>query len=262
MPRLPPRTEVLRALFARSGNRCAFPGCTAPLVNERNQFIAQVCHIESAEVGGERFNATQTDEQRRSYDNLILLCYPHHIETNDVALYSAERLRSIKVEHERLFGQKIFKIDESLLHKVSFEMEEYWRRIAVLHKEHHVASDLAIEIDTNATFLQLADIASHLVHDLDRIRAYLIESDQLRIERSIVASAADPSRQAGPNDFEILYIGFANVATKLSVTLAQMEIKYLEEYIKLNPDDRSARQILEERKEQFAQQAVSAGYAD
>lgn len=262
MPRLPPRTEALRALFARSGNRCAFPGCTALLVNERNHFIAQVCHIESAEVGGERFNATQTDEERRSYDNLILLCYPHHVETNDVALYSAERLRLVKAEHERLFGQKVFKIDESLLHKVSFEMEEYWRRIAVLHREHHIASDLAIEIDTTASFLQLADVAAHLVHDIHRIRDYLIESDQLRMERSMAASESAASLQARPNDFEILYIGFANVATKLSVTLTQMEIKYLEEYIKLSPDDRSARQRLEQRKEQFAQQAVSAGYAD
>ena len=262
MPRLPPRTEILRALFARSGNRCAFPGCAAPLVNERNQFIAQVCHIESAEVGGERFNATQTDEQRRSYENLVLLCYPHHVETNDVALYSTDRLRSIKAEHERLFGQKVFKIDESLLYKVSFEMEEYWRRIAVLHKEHHAASDLAIEIDATATFLQLTDVAAHLVHDLYRIRDYLIESDQLRIEHSMATLNLDASRQARPNDFEVLYIGFANVATKLSVTITQMEIKYLEEYIKLNPDDRSARQRLEERKEQFAQQAVSAGHAD
>jgi hypothetical protein len=192
----------------------------------------------------------------------MLLCYPHHVETNDVTLYSPERLRSIKAEHERLFGQKVFKIDESLLHKVSFEMEEYWRRIDVLHKEHHVASDLAIEIDSTATFSQLADVASHLVHDLHRIRDYLIESDQLRMQRGSAGPGTEISRQAGPNDFEILYIGFANVTTKLSVALTQMEIKYLEEYLKLNPDDRDARQRLEERKEQFTQLAVSAGYVD
>ena len=62
MPRLSPRAEVLRALFARSGNRCAFPGCNAVLVNERNQFVANVCHIEAAEEGGERFNPLQSDE--------------------------------------------------------------------------------------------------------------------------------------------------------------------------------------------------------
>ena len=87
MPRLQPGIDVLRALFARSENRCAFPGCTALLVNEKNQFIAQVCHIEAAEGGGERFNARESDEQRRSYENLMLLCYAHHVETNDVSLY-------------------------------------------------------------------------------------------------------------------------------------------------------------------------------
>jgi hypothetical protein len=266
MPRLPPRTDVLRALFARSGNRCAFPGCAAPLINERNQFIAQVCHIESAEEAGERFNPEQTDEQRRSYDNLILLCYPHHVETNEVALYAAERLRSFKSEHERVFGQKLFQVDESLLHKLSFEMEEYWRRIDVLHREQHIASDLAMEVDAAATYLQLADAASGLLDDFYQIREHLIESDRRRARSMRVTSepaeSANIPASTGPSDFEVVYIGFANTITKLSVTLTQMEIKYLEEYIKLNPGDHGARQRLEQRKVQFAQQAASAGYVD
>ncbi len=48
MARLAPKAEILRALFARSGNQCAFPGCTQPLINDKNKFIAQVCHIEAA----------------------------------------------------------------------------------------------------------------------------------------------------------------------------------------------------------------------
>lgn len=259
MPRLPPRTDVLRALFARSGNRCAFPGCTATLVNEKNQFVAQVCHIEAAEESGERYNPDQSDEQRRSYVNLVLLCYPHHVETNDVALYPAERLRSIKSEHEEAFGQKPFQIDESLLHKVSFEMAEYWQRIDRLHREHHVASDLAIEIKANATYLDVADQAVALVEDLSRIQEFLIESDSRRTNRG---TSDGETYAAGPNDFEILYIGFTNTITKLSVTLVQMDIKYLEEFLKLNPSDLVARQRLERRKEEFAGYATSAGYAD
>jgi hypothetical protein len=84
MTRLTPKSEVIRALFARSGNQCAFPGCAQLLVNHKNQLIGQVCHIEAATPGGERYNQRQTDEERRDYNNLLLLCYPHHVETNDV----------------------------------------------------------------------------------------------------------------------------------------------------------------------------------
>jgi len=257
MPRLAPRPEVLRALFARSGNRCSFPGCPTPLINEKHQFIAQVCHIEAAEDGGERFNRSQTDEQRRSYENLILLCYPHHVETDDVGLYSAERLREIKHEHEQVFGQKLFQIDESLLHKIASEMANYWAYVAQLHRDHHVASDLAIEIDATANYIQLADQASDLLSDLHRIQAYLIESDQLR-------QAAPESERpvSGPNDFGILYIGLTNTITKLAVITTQMEIKYLEEFLKLNPADHAARTRLEARKAEFSESATSAGYVD
>lgn len=256
MPRLAPSTETIRALFARSGNRCAFPGCTAQLVNDRNKFIGQICHIESAAPAGERFNSDQTDEQRRSYNNLLLLCYPHHVETDEVELYSAEHLHQIKAEHERLFGQKLFQIDESLLHRVSREMDTYWKHVDELHKEHHVASDLAIEIDANASFQQVADQAAELLTHLGEIQDFLIESGRLRGEGCPVDSSK------GPNDFEMLYIGFTNVLTKLSVALVQLDIKYLEEFVKLHPHDLSARRRLDQKKEEFAKYAVSAGYAD
>jgi hypothetical protein len=140
MGRLSPKADVLRALFARSGNRCAFPGCTSSLINERNQFIAQVCHIEAAEEGGERFNPRQTDEERRQYENLLILCYPHHVETNDVDAYPAQMLLEIKATHEQNFEKNPFKIDESVLYKIALEMEQYWSRVAVLHRDHHVVS--------------------------------------------------------------------------------------------------------------------------
>src|SRR4051812_38825563 len=87
--RLAPTPETLRELFLKSGNRCAFPGCTALLMDEDGTFIAQLCHIEAAELGGERFNLHMSNEQRRAVSNLMLMCYPHHRITNDVSRYSA-----------------------------------------------------------------------------------------------------------------------------------------------------------------------------
>lgn len=152
MARLAPKTDVLRALFARSGNQCAFPGCTQPLINDKNKFIAQVCHIEAASEDGERFNPDGNDEHRRSYENLLILCYPHHIETDDIEEYPVDRLLQIKREHEQLFLKSDFKIDESELTKLSYEMEKYWSDIERLNKFDHIFSDSGLAMDINKNY--------------------------------------------------------------------------------------------------------------
>jgi hypothetical protein len=44
----------------------------------------------------------QTDEERRSYANLMFFCYPHHIATNDVSVYTVAKLKEMKRTHEAL----------------------------------------------------------------------------------------------------------------------------------------------------------------
>jgi hypothetical protein len=102
--RLAPTYLTLRELYLRSGNVCAFPGCDALMMDEDGNFIGQICHIEAAEPGGERFNPAMTNEERRSASNLLLLCYPHHVATNDIRRYAAADLRKIKVEHEARYS--------------------------------------------------------------------------------------------------------------------------------------------------------------
>lgn len=104
--RLSPSKETLNLLFARSGNSCAFPGCTHLLIDEEDQFIAQVCHIEAALPGGERYNELSDNESRRKPENLLLLCYHHHIKTNNVDRYPVEELHRMKSEHEAQFQTK------------------------------------------------------------------------------------------------------------------------------------------------------------
>lgn len=274
MARLPIKTDVLRALFARSGNQCAFPGCTASLINEKNQFIAHVCHIEAAEMGGERFNVSQTDEQRRQYENLILLCYPHHVETNDFVTYPAERLREMKVGHEATFEKSNFKIDESLLYKISLEMEEYWSRVEYLHSHQHIVSDLAIPIDAKATYFDLMTMARGKLIDIIRFRDILIASDnalypdllalieRLGLSPSTLDVHQDKARHFQGRNWEVLNLGFTNSVSILSVALTQMEIKYLEEYLKVNSNDLTAKERMRALKEEFEMLATSAGYAD
>ncbi len=102
--RLAPTKETIRHLFALSGNLCAFPGCERNLIAPTGTYVGQICHIEAAEEGGERFNKDMSNEQRRAAANLMLMCYDHHQETNNVVEYDVERLRKMKLDHERLFS--------------------------------------------------------------------------------------------------------------------------------------------------------------
>jgi hypothetical protein len=101
--RLTPTRRTLRELYLKSGNQCAFPGCTHVMIDSNGSMVGQICHIEAAEKGGQRFNKQQTNEQRRHLSNLLLLCYGHHIITNDVSEYTPDRMRQIKLEHEDKF---------------------------------------------------------------------------------------------------------------------------------------------------------------
>lgn len=112
--RLAPKGNVLRELYLKSGNRCAFPQCPQLIIDTDGNFIAQICHIESANEGGERFNSNSNNEDRRAFDNLILLCYPHHVVTNDVDKYRVTDLREMKKSHEKKFSDIVSKIRSSI----------------------------------------------------------------------------------------------------------------------------------------------------
>lgn len=100
MSRLPLKSTVIKRLFAVSKNECAFPECKNIIVDEFGTIIGEICHIEAAEEGGERYNADSDDEYRRSFDNLILMCSNHHKKTNNVREYPTEKLINFKSEHE------------------------------------------------------------------------------------------------------------------------------------------------------------------
>lgn len=101
MARLDPTPKTKNRLFALSGNKCAFPDCDVIFVSTENESnISNICHIEAAEEGGERYNPNSNDEERRSFENLILLCPNHHKVTDDVQTYTVGVLRAMKRTHE------------------------------------------------------------------------------------------------------------------------------------------------------------------
>jgi hypothetical protein len=94
-----------KALFRLARGTCYFPACRrAILTYESGEPLVdvQIAHIAAAEPGGPRFDASMTDEQRRSIDNLILLCQAHHNLVDKVRPedFPADELRRWKSENE------------------------------------------------------------------------------------------------------------------------------------------------------------------
>lgn len=99
-----PRDTTIRKLFAVSKNRCAFPDCVTPVLDPKtNTILAEVCHICAQNDQGPRFDASQTPEERHSFENLILLCSVHHklIDAREnLSTYTAQYLYAMKAKHE------------------------------------------------------------------------------------------------------------------------------------------------------------------
>lgn len=94
-----PSLQTVKRLFAESGNVCAFEGCTQALVVEA-AIVGDICHICAASPGGPRFDARQSEEERASYANLLLLCATHHrVIDADLGTYTTAAVKQLKLAH-------------------------------------------------------------------------------------------------------------------------------------------------------------------
>ena len=72
-----PDAHTQRMLFAASGGYCQNPACSLELfINypEKKIHVAEMAHVFAANSNGPRANDLLSDEQRGSFDNLVLLC--------------------------------------------------------------------------------------------------------------------------------------------------------------------------------------------
>lgn len=95
--------KIVKQLFALSGNLCAFPDCTERIVDSSDTIIGEICHIKGHKPNSARYDPKQTDAERRSFDNLILMCGKHNKivdDNNNHHKYTVEWLRRVKAQHE------------------------------------------------------------------------------------------------------------------------------------------------------------------
>lgn len=93
------------ALANLSGGLCYWPGCPEPMIRRAGgemYFVGQRVHIRGAYPGSARYDPAMTDDQRRGFGNLVVMCKPHHevIDVRQPELYPAEVLLRWKDQRE------------------------------------------------------------------------------------------------------------------------------------------------------------------
>lgn len=105
------KPSTIRRLDTLSNNECANPECFNKLIaRDGHTIVSKICHIEAASKNGPRFNPNMTDDERRHFDNLILLCDECHsiIDNKENELkYTVEKLKEWKRNHESKQQQAI-----------------------------------------------------------------------------------------------------------------------------------------------------------
>lgn len=241
--------STLRALFARSGNRCAFPHCNQHLIDTDNLFVGQICHIEAASAGGPRYRASQPDEERDSAANLLLLCYPHHrrVDANPNQ-YAVAWLRSIKEQHELACQSVPFEVELRVAATILAETQEYWRRLHLIQKVEEEKFDLAMGVNPDASFTEVLSDLQGLFDNIDLLFSH-------------AANNGDASK-GGATAWEVQNIFLPNALQLSRLYLKQLEVHFLSCQLQLRPADDVVRTKYEAAKAQLVYLVTHSGYAD
>lgn len=144
--------KTLKELFALSGNQCAFPGCSHPVIDELGQVVAQVAHIVGVEPLSPRYDATWTPQQLRESSNLLILCNAHHIATNDAKLYDVPTMRDLKARHEARFSSLLSGLQDAVEDRtaaVRYRLPANLQRLATvagLNPGHAFLQEAAVQV--------------------------------------------------------------------------------------------------------------------
>lgn len=262
MARKSPNAETLKLLYVRSGNECSFPNCEHPIFNDDSLYIAQLCHINAANKGGQRYNEKQTDKERSALENLMFMCHRHHKETDNEEKYTAEILREIKIKHEFKFTEKGKEASKEMIRQVLFEINYFWKKQSLKKFE---LEDLKIKREFNK---EISDLFEELNEHIETIKNYCnlcAESDSSESLRSDLKTLTEKSGhnfsifdkvpyQENPfenRNWEIHNIGRPNFFSNLSLCLNQLKVKTIEELIKNNPENQKLKKIFEKYKNEF-----------
>lgn len=177
--------KTRKILWGKSGNKCAI--CKQELVREDNfqsnySIIGEECHIISGKKNGPRYDPSFPVEKLDSYENLILLCASDHKMIDDFSeIYTVEKLRQIKEQHEKWVSKNIY--GEDMVPKIKLIKQKI--------------PDYLIQINSGKELLNIIEGAHAFSYDYDNIE----KEEELRIISSFydfVYDWGDLAYELGP----------------------------------------------------------------
>lgn len=110
-----------------------------------------------------------SDQDRRAFRNLMVLCHRHHVEIDsDVEAHTPESLRAMKRDHEALFADSFFTIQDDTLRRIQEEISRYWIGVERINRLEHPVPDLSVSIDAEASVM---DVIAAINTELERLRS-------------------------------------------------------------------------------------------
>lgn len=195
--------KTRKILWGKSGNKCAI--CKQELVRENNfqsnySIIGEECHIISGKKNGPRYDPSFPVEKLDSYENLILLCASDHKMIDDFSeIYTVEKLRQIKEQHEKWVSKNIY--GEDMVPKIKLIKQKI--------------PDYLIQINSGKELLNITEGAHAFSYDYDNIE----KEEELRIISSFLDDVydwGDLAYELGPGAYLKIEYDFTKYIETLS----------------------------------------------
>jgi hypothetical protein len=257
-----PSAETYKLLYVRSGNVCAFPGCNHPIFNDDGLYIAELCHIKAANEGGPRYDSNQTDEERRSPDNLLFMCHRHHKETDDLIKYPPNELQKIKANHELQFKEYSKQISDEMIKQIEEDSKYFWN----CQKEKTFELDdlkMKTNLDSDET-----NLYEEILQGVDLIYNYCNTCAKSDDSATIESDLKDLMEKAGLDfsriehvpyhenpfinrNWEYHNIGLPNLFSNLRLKLFHLRVMIFERIVMDYPDKQELKLELDKYRKEF-----------
>ncbi|MBF0274194.1 MAG: hypothetical protein HQK84_03070 [Nitrospinae bacterium] len=240
------KPTTVRRLDTLSGGQCAAPNCSKPLIaRDGETLLSKIAHIEGASPKGPRYNHSMDVDERRHYNNLILLCDECHSmidnkENEDK--YPVELLQEWKKSHESMrlhqlsSNPSILKLAISAIADTAFEEDDQNKEVldtfkiedkikhnAVKRNKYLIEEYKVYHTKINGIYAELENQGSFKKEKLLRIIRHLY----LKTKGAYVADATNPLAIIQERADDI----FEDIENALQEVLDKNEARFSEETI-------------------------------
>lgn len=143
--------KSIKLLWSNAAGRCSCSQCNERLsVEEAAEFapytLGEMAHIKGNKPGSNRYDESQSEKERDSYENLILLCPTHHTlidKAENEERYTVEMLHEMKVEHESEIANRLDELNIE-------DLDQLKDQLSIILAENHQAWEQYGPLSDNA----------------------------------------------------------------------------------------------------------------